>query len=316
LPTVLGRMRDQDGTRLAAYDSQNIGVWDLARGVELVKPPPVASSSDTLPPSTAVYFGSDKVMAIKTEYAQFPPVDQLSFFDASTGRLVGQPRELSVDNTTASFAFSDNGQLLAAGDTWGEVRLWDLPAGTERVTLHGCDSHDNCFLAWRSLAISHDNKMLASGGGVPGAHALSEYEVGLWDLTSGQLVGTLNSTAVIESVAFSPDGTALAVGAWDGYLTIWDVGTQQRIGQPVRVSKNGVRPLAWSPDGRTLAAGAYRGGITLWDMSVEDWINQACQEAGRQLTQTEWQQTVGNSTPFDPVCPGLPVPKRMPSPTP
>jgi WD40 repeat protein len=109
----------------------------------------------------------------------------------------------------------------------------------------------------------------------------------------------------VRSVAFSPDGSLLAAGDWAGAVNIWDVATQQRLGPPLKWGAQGVESLAWSPDGRTLAAGGYQSGITLWNVSVDDWLSRVCAAAGRPLSQTEWQQAVGDSAPYDPVCPGL-----------
>jgi FOG: WD40 repeat len=58
------------------------------------------------------------------------------------------------------------------------------------------------------------------------------------------------------SVAFSPDGTKVAVGGYKR-VTVYDATTGQRLAQYV-VSEDGVRALAYSADGKFLAAG---GGI-------------------------------------------------------
>jgi WD40 repeat protein len=218
---------------------------------------------------------------------------------------VRPPKQLPVDQWSVSFAFSDDGQLLAAGDAWGKVRLWDLATGKDRLTLDACTDTDSCLLAWRSLAITHDNRLLATGGGLPGNHDLPEYEIVVWDLASGKPLATFKSAADVRSVAFSPDGSLLAAGDWAGAVNIWDVATQQRLGPPLKWGAQGVESLAWSPDGRTLAAGGYQSGITLWNVSVDDWLSRVCAAAGRPLSQTEWQQAVGDSAPYDPVCPGL-----------
>ena len=69
----------------------------------------------------------------------------------------------------------------------------------------------------------------------------------------------------VRSLAFSPDGTQLASGAWDG-LKLWDV-TAGTLTASFGAGGYFVASLAWSPDG-TLASASSDGRVALWDVKT------------------------------------------------
>jgi len=78
---------------------------------------------------------------------------------------------------------------------------------------------------------------------------------------------------VISDVAFSPDGRRLAVAGNDDSVTVWDVATRTRVGEPLRPRPGfPASSPAFSPDGKTLAIADEAGLLTLWDVASRSMI--------------------------------------------
>ncbi len=71
-------------------------------------------------------------------------------------------------------------------------------------------------------------------------------------------------------ISFSPDGTILATGTYDGMVRLWDIETGRNIGNLIgKPSRSWVRCVAFSPDGRTIASRGSETIIRLWDVETQ-----------------------------------------------
>ena len=87
----------------------------------------------------------------------------------------------------------------------------------------------------------------------------------LWDVSTGNLLLTFTDARVF-SVAFSPDGNILATGSSDG-TKLWEIST----GNSLHILDDArfYYSVAFSPDGNTLATGSREDGtIKLWEVST------------------------------------------------
>lgn len=110
-------------------------------------------------------------------------------------------------------AFSPDGKLLAAGNRYHTVRVWDVATKKEVVTLAGHMSD-----VW-SIAFSPDGKTLAAAD----TDWKKPSKVKLWDTTTWKERGALDVPGEILSIAYSPDGNWLAVGSWDKTVRVFSL---------------------------------------------------------------------------------------------
>lgn len=153
-------------------------------------------------------------------------------------------------NYLIQVAFSPDGKTLAATDMTGNVYVWRLSGGAPLV-IRGTDSYK---YPTQTIAFSPDGGTLgvAYQGGVQ-----------LWDVATRKLTARLTADDTSpDAIAFSPQGTVLAVGDEDGTLYLWDLATRQAsYGDSYA---GGWTELAFSPDGKTLAALGTGSDIRLY----------------------------------------------------
>ncbi|HLK56249.1 MAG TPA: WD40 repeat domain-containing protein [Chthonomonadaceae bacterium] len=131
-------------------------------------------------------------------------------------------RTISPSDTDGIYAlaYSPDGKLLAGGDNDTTAKVWNPTTGKQIYVLKG---HWGGVLA---VAFSPDSKTLATGG---------DFSIKFWDMATGQNIGTIKPKdrdpkhddpgigTMVYSLAFSPDGSTLAVGAYDGIVDLWAI---------------------------------------------------------------------------------------------
>lgn len=218
-------------------------------------------------------------------------------------------------------AFSPDGQTLATGtgdprsplkvgdlkfksnhvrSKPGEVKLWDVGTGLERLQFKGhwgsvycvafapdgqtlaTGSDDTTAMLWQvpaaqPAALSGHRREVNALAFAPDGQTLAtvsdDRDVKLWDLKSGREKRTLHGhTGPIKFVTYTPDGRLLATAGDAGTIRLWDALTGQEK-QTMKGHQRTIRSIAFSADGRTMATGAgdpstkqqRSGEVKLWD---------------------------------------------------
>jgi len=87
----------------------------------------------------------------------------------------------------------------------------------------------------------------------------------------------------IRSVAFSPDGSLLALGNRDSTIKLWRV-SDGKLVRTLEGHTGWVLSVSFSPDGRLLASGSFDGTIKLWRVSGGTLLQTYDQETWRVLS--------------------------------
>ena len=142
-----------------------------------------------------------------------------------------------------ALAFTPSGDLLVGG--WREVLVVDPASGGVRSRIGNLPERSS------RIALHPLGDRFAVAGGMPGRLG----EVRLFTL-AGELLGVLAPGAdIVHDVAWSADGSRLAVASSDATVRVFDTKTGKLI-RSIDGHRDWVLAVAWSPDGSRIATGS------------------------------------------------------------
>jgi serine/threonine protein kinase/WD40 repeat protein len=151
-----------------------------------------------------------------------------------------------------ALAFLGNGSLLAATDARGETRIWNVDTGkTVKRFRAGSDTS-------AVMAASADGHWLARRHGD---------RVVLWDAANGKAGPSFDGfPAAPVMLAFTPDGSRLAVVEGEQSISLWDIADEQLVYR-IDQTKHKVTGISFSPNGTLFATADDNGKVTIWSVS-------------------------------------------------
>ncbi|RZT18358.1 WD40 repeat protein [Mycobacterium sp. BK558] len=82
------------------------------------------------------------------------------------------------------------------------------------------------------------------------------------------LLKVIDTSDLILSVAFNPDGSRIAAASADKTIHLYDTASGQPIGQPLAGGDSAIKSVAFSRDGTKIASGCVDGTVRLWDAAT------------------------------------------------
>jgi WD40 repeat protein len=194
-------------------------------------------------------------------------------FDPASGVLI---RSVKTQKLVTAVAYSPDGKLFASA--LANVVLSNPATGETVRKLAGPQNIIS------SLAFSPDGTLIAATSWDKTVH--------IWRATDGQVVRVLRSapdfpegtsaalpadrrktseerfTLPVTGLAFSPDGTLLAISSADKTVRLWSLSTGEQL-KIFRGHERAVTCIAFSPDGRNLVSGSADKTLRIWVLEAQ-----------------------------------------------
>lgn len=228
----------KDGKLAASGGDKDVSLWDVAAGREKSR------LQGHLKPIYALTFSPDE------RYLASGSDDQsIIIWDVASGKQVvkftGFPTEIF------SLLYTPDGKYLLAGGDTEVVFAYNMTTNKKETELWlGADSvFEMLFLPDNTLVCASYNYVFTA------------------DISTSRQVKQLTGLSQhIHGLALSPDGSVLAVGDYDGKLTLYDTATWEPI-KTFTEHWGMIWGASFSPDGKGLyTAGGGDGSVLLWNV--------------------------------------------------
>jgi WD40 repeat protein len=274
----------RDGRTLASRQANSLMVWDVATGQMKQKIPgfwlPAPARAKPIHIRWAFAGNGVAISPDGTRVASISaPLHAVTIWDAATGRPAPDFSDSHFECITGLACSPDGKRIVTGGGEDGTIRLWDSASS---ATLHTFVLGDAFPCEVRSVGFSPDGKSIFAGG----PNSKDEQYTGIvriWDVESGATRLELRPDVEVSGVAFSHDGSHLAIatsnfreffGVKGGgkqpprerTLLIVDAKTGA---ERQRIKLGGyVKALAFAANGINVSVVAEGGRVSTWDIAT------------------------------------------------
>ncbi len=210
----------------------------------------------------------------------------------TTGQTVLTMTGLSGD--VYSVAWSPDSTKIVSGHEDGNARVWDANTGQLLSTLTGHNqavvsvdwSPDGAHIVTGSFYDTNDLRVWDattyqviaaretgtifevswSPNSTKVMTALENGFVVIYDIDLGNPLGFAEINSAALTARWSPDGSQIAIGDYDGQIHIWNTSTYDPI-NTLSGHTDRVEAIAYRPDGSVLASASHDGTIRIWDIT-------------------------------------------------
>ncbi|CAI9574217.1 unnamed protein product [Staurois parvus] len=218
-------------------------------------------------------------------------------------------KSLDVLSTPSCVGLSSKGDMAVLGTSNGSLHILYTNSGEEVRTLYsGCDgvstctfisdtilcvgSYDGIMEIWNITDGSRLHRIEAHRRQVTGCCVSADHkqlitcsldcQLKSWDISRCSLLSSTSFSSPLNCVAFHPRGHVVAVGSWDGKISVVRLENWKR--SAVMCGFSSVRTVSFSMEGSVVVSGCLNGWVSLWSWEAQVELSSFRAHSGSALT--------------------------------